>query len=1247
MLESVRLAIPILLGAILAVVAVVFGREGIRLLKRRRWEKIRGRCRREIEGIAGETAEGLRSRALAVKKSFPLPIIESALQEIGEERRISEEVLRSLYETLGILEFHLRRLQEGSGWTDRAGAAERLGAIGHPSAVLPLVAVMQDATEEVEVRRLAVRALGEIRDPRAIPSLVEGLARSDPSTGQPLADVLTGFGPLVVPPLIEALTHSRVESQRMWAAHILGSLAASASVPALLISLNDHSERVRQTSALSLGKIGDPRAVRYLRESILRDPAPLVRESAAEALGQMGDAKAIESLKQAMADMEFPTRMRAMEALEGMGEKAEPIFREVLESGEPEARTQAAMALERLGFVNRSLEALSSEDPNGVARVLFRMAESGIAESIIRSLAHPNLGVRMKLCEILRDARHPRAAEVLLEVAKTDAEWPVRLRALEALIRLGEERSIPVIAQSLRQEDETVRETLLASMHNFPVRLLSLMRGEILACFHDANVPVRLQVASLLGRMPSEEVIEPLLTGLSDAAPEVRREVVRSLGHRGADQPEDRRGQMARVVVPLLEDSSKEVFGEAVQALKKLRVSDTIEPLAHAFERADEDIRDEISMALVVMPRAGFLDRMDRLMGLEHPKARAGIAWTLGLLGEEKVLAPITFFLRDRVAMVRSAAAGAIGTHFESTGGMKDSKLESDLIPLLVPCLEDPDEMVRASMINALSRIRQPSFVDVLLPLLDHEPDSFVCRRVVLGVGALSVEREESHLPLIDHYRPLVFHQIRRWKISHPDLEDQIAALLCLVLWRDDTSRTAAFQSLQDERSSRRIKQTLKTLSGKIGDRFLEHLSYDRALFWKEGSKKTETAAHYSRLLRGSHFVSERILAVEALGVLGLPETTPFLEAALAKDPDPTVRALALRTIARFLSPSRLVEKINLAARDPSEEVREEVLPILRRLSPRDLEGQRERLLPLLDVASRTLREEMATILGRLYAHDWHHLADNLLGTDRKYRILGLIETIGRIGDARTGPLILQFLKHPDAEVRAVSARWVSELGSLSHEELIPYLEDPQEEVRVSVLKTLQSQISPTILPHLLRLVEDPSLAVRLELALVLGKKKIGGDDRPVEALRRLSGDANTQVRAQALISLFQLGERGVGAKFREGIAQMEEGEKKETLDRMEKEGVQARLVSQLLHEKSEGTRKEAVEILALCGLEKFSGEIAQALGDPSSKVRLAAVEALRDIESDALQVRLEALMQDPVEEVRRAVKRRRLRSVT
>jgi len=58
-----------------------------------------------------------------------------------------------------------------------AGRRRRLGEIKDPAAVPPLIEALRD--EDSNVRRQAAETLGEIKDPAAVPPLIEALRDKD------------------------------------------------------------------------------------------------------------------------------------------------------------------------------------------------------------------------------------------------------------------------------------------------------------------------------------------------------------------------------------------------------------------------------------------------------------------------------------------------------------------------------------------------------------------------------------------------------------------------------------------------------------------------------------------------------------------------------------------------------------------------------------------------------------------------------------------------------------------------------------------------------------------------------------------------------------------------------------------------------------------------------------------------------------------------------------------------------------
>lgn len=1219
MAELLRQIIPFLGAAIGGLILFVLIREAVRSLKKRRWNRQQQYCLSLIERLQ---AEEFLSVALELKKSFPLPLIESVLDEYGTQE-LSPPVQQRLSETydhLGFVEHHIKTLQEAKSWPERANSAQKLGQMGHVRAVLPLIAVLQDANEDREVKSAAMLALGKIQDKRAIEPLIEALGLPDQVVAQPLADTLIQFGEEVLQPLMKVLSSSKQEPQRFWAARILGRLKKHHAASSLLNALSDHSPKVRSEAALGLGHFGAHEAVHPLSKMLLEDTVPLVRDAAAEALGNIADDRALAALKEGLADLDYDARRGVMQALEKMGKNGIPFFLEALLGESKEAEAQAAAALERMGVVSLWVEDLAGEKIERPFEFLTRVAKAGVVETLARSLSHPQLPVRIRLCRILSEGANPRTFEALTDVAQNDTEWAVRLEALLALTKLADARSVPLLARALDEEEETIRERLLIALRKAPRSLLDSLVDNVSALLQDAYLKVRLEAIRVLAGIHTENVFSAVLSSLSDPVPEVRSEAALALQHY-------RNKEAVQALIEAIQDPSQDVRAAAVKSLGQLKDPQAIGPLAHAFERAGEGYQDDIASALAAMPKQEFYKLTDLLMGLSHPKARAGITCTLGLIGDQKAIGLLTNFLKDPEPIIRASAASALGRF-----------RRKELAPTLVSCLSDPNEKVRAAAVKALGRSGVPSMINNLLPVLENEPAALVRQHVAIAVGCLAAEHKSE----VKDQRSEIINRVSAWLKSATEINSMAAALISLALLQDESSFQKIFRAIQEAPLRASMQGFLKDLSGETQDYFFTFLSLDSQLFWCEKDEKSYE--HYVRLLKSSREARDRLHAIKALSTLREKASVPGLESAFAKDPSSQVRAAALLALGGMLKGEPLISKIIQAVRDPSDMVRSQVLSILNRLTPLELEGTREQLIPLLDTSQKEIRQPVADLLARLYYRDSDALSDRLLGAEKRSSILGLIEVLAKISDPKMLPLFVQFMKHSDPEVRSASALAAVASGLLTRQEWIPYLDDPQETVRLAAIQGLGKQLDREVLDIFAKHVEDPALKIRREIATLLGKKKPGEEERAAQILGRLARDENLEVKLVSLVSLFRLGTTGLAVEVAAIMSNFEKKEREEILECLEKEGVLAHLVGTLQLSHQVAAREEAIEFLAALDLPHYKDEIAQSLKDPASEVRLAAVEALGQVEDPAIQQAIESLAQDPVEAVRQAVKRFRPR---
>lgn len=272
----------------------------------------------------------------------------------------------SLPEAQDLLTHFLTALHDSSVFV-RQSAARALGALGNRRALPQLVEATED--DQYWVREAAVEALGKLSDSRTtkrLVSLLRGrrfaprigtypgplvhfIARTEPASTvrREAARALGRIGdPRALEPLIDSLRDGHEDGQVVaTAARALGELGHTEATPALVRALKDARLGVRVAAASALVSVGDSRAVPSLSET-LRAADPGLRAIAARALGNIGGSPAVASLRDALDDGDGNVRKAAVEALGRTGGiTAVPSLISRLRDGSMEVREKARDAL--------------------------------------------------------------------------------------------------------------------------------------------------------------------------------------------------------------------------------------------------------------------------------------------------------------------------------------------------------------------------------------------------------------------------------------------------------------------------------------------------------------------------------------------------------------------------------------------------------------------------------------------------------------------------------------------------------------------------------------------------------------------------------------------------------------------------------------------------------------------------------------------------------------------------------------
>lgn len=173
---------------------------------------------------------------------------------------------------------------------NKEAAAAALAKIGDARAVKPLVALLQSTRDIYQTRRAAADALIRFGDPRGALELIETLTSGD-DEGRCLALLVLGAlgDQRAVPAAMAALRHPKL-NVRWHAVRALGELRDPRAVAPLLAELaegGDRSPGYRADVAKALGRLGDMRVAPDLARLLDHRDSNL-REAAAEALAALG-----------------------------------------------------------------------------------------------------------------------------------------------------------------------------------------------------------------------------------------------------------------------------------------------------------------------------------------------------------------------------------------------------------------------------------------------------------------------------------------------------------------------------------------------------------------------------------------------------------------------------------------------------------------------------------------------------------------------------------------------------------------------------------------------------------------------------------------------------------------------------------------------------------------------------------------------------------------------------------------------
>ncbi len=393
----------------------------------------------------------------------------------------------------------------------RCEAAQALGRIGRPPAARALVDALLDEDEDVRID--AAGALARLAPPEAGRQLLENLL-GDPCTGVKLAaiEALTRLRHPELAPWLRRLVAGR-DPEIVWdeaefyeggwddwvdiqlkAIQSLAELGIEDAVPEIVAAIDDElGQDLTAVGFKALGKLGDPgiaALIRYLDEG-----DPRCRRRVATVLSECPGDAAQTAVTQALGDPAKEVRRAAAQAL-AKQDSGDPRLAALLSDSEPELRAEAVRICG--GHHPECLTELLDDGNAVVLSALFEalaakpdLVPGTAAVPVVRAaLAGPDAALAASAAEALAVLSSGDAAEDLVTLlADPGRPLVARLGATRALVRLGGERAIEALAETLCNDERELRLKAIAGLATLATIepawlnrageiLLSALRGE-------------------------------------------------------------------------------------------------------------------------------------------------------------------------------------------------------------------------------------------------------------------------------------------------------------------------------------------------------------------------------------------------------------------------------------------------------------------------------------------------------------------------------------------------------------------------------------------------------------------------------------------------------------------------------------------------------------------------------------------------------------------------------------------------
>ncbi len=643
------------------------------------------------------------------------------------------------------------------------------------ASVESLVSALVEGDEILRAEALSVAVeIGQA----ALPGVLDLLGAESPDVRSIGVAAAAEFGEAAVAPVTAVLGTGEQPYTRCTAAECLARIASPAALEGLSGGLSDAVPAVRMTVVQGLAHISHDSSITPLIEAMVDEHAG-VSQLAREAMQAYGE-RAVQPLIDRLNAPALDIRAAAANVLAEMGDVCVAPLVALLADADLESQAEAIGVLQRLAAhdaVAATIDLLTAPAPvNGAARRFVIALPQLCLPKLMECLGADDDGLRgasQELCvelgplsvdplvgvlasddpvaqigaiDALVRIGDPEAILPLIAAAR-DAGVAVRVRALRVLGGFGDTRAVPVLCETLTDEDETVRRTAAASLISFGVTALSaLIRRSRL---HEVAVSDHLVQAL-------EAMGEPALEGLAELVyahdGTVRAGAVNCLTAL--------REQTVTDQLPALMSDSDPYVHEAALGVVAAFKSEALPHAVTALSQGDEVQAGLAKRALLVIGEPAVEPVVELMLDREHPDRQRAIEM-LGSLGNPSALPSLIEVMAESEEQVAAAAQDVVvGFGALAVGPLLDemespepamrravagalARLDELVRPAMLDIVEQGEPARQAIVIGILSEMRATEAAEPVSSLIGGDPV------VAEPARAFLLEFEDAALPLL------------------------------------------------------------------------------------------------------------------------------------------------------------------------------------------------------------------------------------------------------------------------------------------------------------------------------------------------------------------------------------------------------------------------------------------------------------------------------------------------------------------